>query len=297
MPPTDHRVEFDFDLDFTNGGGLHAEGFRLDIPGEDISEADLIDLLVADLNLLMVGAVRIRNRRILTESHRRTDRRAGDRPRWVELSHPLQDGMLTYPGFPPLRITDYLSRVASRERYAPGTEFHIAQIEMVANTGTYLDSPFHRYPAGEDLADIGLDRLVDLPGTKIDADPSPGQAVEVEALRGYELRGRAVLVRTGWSKHWGTERYFQGHPFLTEGAAGYLQDCGAVLVGIDSLNIDSTSGGSRPVHTLLLGAGIPIVEHLCNLEALPVEGFTFSAPPPRIKGVGSFPVRACARLP
>jgi arylformamidase len=220
----------------------------------------------------------------------------GERGRFVDLSHVIESGRVTYKGLPAPVICDYLSREASREHYAPGTEFQIARIDMVANTGTYLDSPFHRYADEKDLSEIEPEAFAELEGIVIRAASVPGRAVGVEAFRKKEIRGRAVLVHTGWDRHWNTERYFEGHPFLTEEAAVHLRDAGAKLVGIDSLNIDDTSGGARPVHSALLGAGVLIVEHLCNLDRLPDEGFTFSAIPPKFKGVGSFPVRALARL-
>ena len=296
MTSSDHRVEFDFDIDFTNGGSLHATGFRLDIPGDDISEWALADLLGGGLRLLMVGEVRLRNKRILREPHRRPTRGAAGGAQWVELSHILEDGLVTYPGLPALRITAHLSRQASRQRYAAGTEFHIAHLDMVANTGTYLDVPFHRYPDGKDPSQVDLEQLADLSGTRISVDATGRRAVEAEDLRGRELRSRAVLIHTGWSKHWGNEAYFHGHPHLTEGAAEYLVSCAPALVGIDTLNIDDISGGERPVHSRLLAAGILIVEHMCNLDRLPEDGFTFTAAPPRLRGVGSFPVRAYAKI-
>ncbi|HEV9037915.1 MAG TPA: cyclase family protein, partial [Puia sp.] len=193
-------------------------------------------------------------------------------------------------------ICDYLSREESRKLYEPGTEFQIAKIEMVANTGTYIDVPFHRFGDGHDLSEVGLERVAELPGIVVRIPYSRGLAVRVSDLRGFEVRGRAVLIHTGWDEHWNTPVYFSGHPFLTLDAAEYLRDSGARLVGIDSHNIDDTAGRSRPVHTTLLGAGIPIVEHLCELRLLPDEGFVFSAVPPKFKGVGTFPVRAMARV-
>jgi len=213
----------------------------------------------------------------------------------IDLSHTVEAGLVTYRGLPAPIICDYLSREASRARYAPGTEFQIAKIEMIANTGTYLDCPFHRFAEGEDLSEVGLDRFTDLDAVVVRADDGRS-AVDADAFRGRELRGRAVLVHTGWARHWNTDAYHSGNPFLTERAAAYLRDSGAVLVGIDSLNIDDTATNARPVHTLLLGAGILIVEHLCELQRLPDEGFTFTAAPPKFKGVGTFPVRAMAKL-
>jgi arylformamidase len=205
--------------------------------------------------------------------------------------------MVTYPGLPGPIVCDFLSREASRPNYAEGTEFQIGKIELVGNTGTYVDSPFHRFPDGKDLAELPLASLADLPGIVVEARDR-GRAVGVErlaaALDGVAVRGRAVLVRTGWDVHWRTERYLDGHPFLAGEAADWLVAAGAALVGIDSLNIDDTANGQRPVHTALLGAEIPICEHLTNLGALPGAGFRFSAVPVKVKGMGTFPVRAFA---
>ncbi len=217
-----------------------------------------------------------------------------DPSRLIELNHVIEDGMITYKGLPAPIICDYLSRVASRDIYAPGTEFQIGRIDMVSNTGTYLDTPFHRYPDGDDLAALPLDRVTDLPGILVRA-PTDG-AIDADAFTRIEFRGFAVLIHTGWDRHWRTDAYFEGHPFLTAAAAELLRDGGAALVGIDSHNIDDVSGSARPVHTILLGAGIPIVEHLTGLAQLPDRGFRFFAPPPRVKGMGTFPVRAHAVL-
>ena len=291
------RVKFDFEIDFTNGGGLQGQGFRLDIPGEDIQDNKLAHYLVEDLRLLMVGKVRIFNKEIITEKHKRQPLSA--RPgsdTLVDLSHIIEDGLVTYKGLPAPIICDYLSREKSREIYAPGTEFQIAKIEMIANTGTYLDCPFHRYPIGKDLAEVGLESFTDLESLVIRVDHHQTLAVGEEFFQGREFQDRAVLVHTGWDQHWNSEHYYTGHPFLTEEAALYLKEHGALLVGINSMNIDDTRGKSRPVHSTLLAADILIVEHLCNLEQLPDEGFTFSAIPPKFKGVGTFPVRAMARI-
>ncbi len=211
----------------------------------------------------------------------------------VDLSHTVGQGVVTYKGLPAPVICDFLSREASRKFYAEGTEFQIGKIEMVANTGTYVDSPFHRFADGKDLSELRLDQLADLEGVLVHAKT---QAVGRDAFAGVDVAGKAVLVHTGWSKHWATEKYFEGHTFLTEDAAFFLRDAGAVMVGIDSYNIDDTNDGRRPVHTTLLGAGIPICEHMCNLEALPERGFRFSAVPVKVKGMGTFPVRAWAAL-
>lgn len=217
--------------------------------------------------------------------------------RLVDLSHVIEDGMTTYPGLPGPIICDFLSREASKAVYAEGTEFQIGRIELISNTGTYIDSPFHRYADGIDLAGLELDVLTELDAVVIRASDDPERAIDASAFAGVDVEGRAVLVHTGWDAHWRTPQYFDGHPYLTQEAARHLLDSGAVLVGIDSLNIDDTSGGERPVHTTLLGAGVPIVEHLRGLEQLPDSGFRFSAIPPKVRGMGTFPVRACAVIP
>ena len=220
----------------------------------------------------------------------------GVRPRIAELSHVVRHGMITYPGLPGPEICDHLSRADSRQRYAPGTEFQIGMIELCANTGTYLDSPFHRYPDGIDLADLPLERLAELDGVVIDVSGQAGRAVDQTQLLPYDLAGKAVLVYTGWDRYWGADAYFHGHPFLTAAAAEHLVAEGAALLGIDSLNTDDTSSGERPVHSTLLASGIPICEHLTNLAALPIDGFRFSAVPVKVRGMGTFPVRAYATI-
>jgi kynurenine formamidase len=213
----------------------------------------------------------------------------------VDLSHTVEDGMITYKGIPAPIICDYLSREQSRSLYAPGTEFHIGKIEFVANTGTYIDSPFHRFADGKDLAELDLAAIADVEGLVIRCVHRSGRAIDQDMLHGHDVRGKAVLFHTGWDGFWRTDQYFEGHPFLTAAAAHYLVQSGAVLVGIDSYNIDDTSDGTRPVHTTLLGADIPIVEHLCQLGQLPDTGFRFSAVPVKVKAFGTFPVRAFAR--
>jgi arylformamidase len=200
--------------------------------------------------------------------------------------------MVTYPGLPGPIICDYLSREASRAHYGPGVEFQIGKIEMVANTGTYLDSPFHRYADGKDLAQLSLESLADLDAVLIRILAGTGRAITHKAFDGVELEGKAVLVETGWDVHWRTERYLTGHPFLTADAAEHLVSRGVTLVGIDSLNIDDTADAGRPVHTTLLAAGVPIVEHMCNLARLPERDFKFFAVPAKVAGFGSWPVRA-----
>jgi arylformamidase len=218
------------------------------------------------------------------------------RSRFIDLSHTIESGMITYKGLPAPVISDHLTREASRSIYGPDTEFQIGRIEMVSNTGTYLDTPFHRYADGIDLSGLTLESISDLPGIVVRVPKSEHRAVDRAHFGALELRGRAVLVHTGWDAHWRTEQYFTGFPFLTEQAAIYLRDAGAALVGIDSHNIDSTENGLRPVHTTLLKVGIPIVEHMTNLGSLPLDGFRFTAAPPKIHGMGTFPVRAHARL-
>jgi arylformamidase len=214
----------------------------------------------------------------------------------IDVSHTLEHGMITYKGLPAPLICDYLSREASRRRYAPGTEFHIGKIEMVANTGTYLDSPFHRYADGKDLSQLPLEAVAALPCVVARIDPGAARAIGALPLSASQVRGRAVLVHTGWDRHWRTDQYLEGHPYLTGALAQWLLDAGASLVGIDSHNIDCTDGGERPVHSVLLRHDIPIVEHLCGLAALPEHGSRFFAMPVKVKGFGTFPVRAFAML-
>lgn len=209
----------------------------------------------------------------------------------VDLSHTVTHGMVTYKGLPAPAICDFWTRESSRGHYAPGVEFHIGRIEMVANTGTYVDSPFHRYAGGKDMAQLPLESLVNLDAVVVRCEAA---AVGVEAFRGVGVRGKAVLIRTEWSLHWGTEAYYEGHPYVTRDAAQFLADAGAALVGIDSYNIDDIADLTRPAHSILLGAEIPICEHMCNLAGLPTRGFRFSAAPVKVSGMGTFPVRAFA---
>ena len=216
--------------------------------------------------------------------------------RLIDLSHTVEDGLLTYRGLPAPIICDYLSRVDSHEHYDAGTEFQIGKIEMVANTGTYVDSPFHRYPDGNDLSELSLEYLANIEGVVIRAPYRNGRVIDTNNFEDLNPRGKAVLICTGWSEHWKTDAYFENHPYLTSGAAQFLRGEGAALVGIDSLNIDDTDDGQRPVHSILLGAKIPIVEHLTGLDQLPDHGFRFFAVPVKVKGLGSFPVRAFAKI-
>jgi arylformamidase len=210
----------------------------------------------------------------------------------IDLSHRITDGMVTYPGLPAPVIGTHLSREAAEELYGPGLTFHIGLLTICTNTGTYIDVPFHRYADGHDLADLALEQVAGLPAVVLDR-----RGLETIDLTGADLgglSGHAVLVRTDHSEHFGTDRYFQTHPHLSAAAAEALVAAGVSCVGIDSMNIDGTATGDRPVHSILLRAGIPIVEHLTNLAALPERGFAFTAVPPKIEGAGTFTVRAFA---
>ena len=214
-------------------------------------------------------------------------------PGLIELSHTIEDGLITYRGIPAPIICDYLSREDSRQYYSEGVSFCINRIEMAANTGTYIDAPFHRYENGKDLSELELSKVTELPGMVFHAGHER-KSIGADLFRGADVRHKAILVNTGWSGYWKTDQYFENHPFLTGEAAEFLKNEGAGLVGIDSLNIDDISDLSRPVHSILLNAEIPIVEHLCNLDQLPDHGFRFNAAPVSIRGFGTFPVRAYA---
>lgn len=297
----DKRVVFDFEIDFINGGGIQGQGFRLDLEGDEIDDRQLADAVVRDLRLLMVGETRILNKRIVHERHKRPVKRgpagdgAGARVH-IDLSHSIHHGLITYKGLPAPIVCDFLSRSDSRAFYDEGTSFQIGRIDMVANTGTYLDSPFHRFEDGKDLSELDLASVAGLDAVVARVAGLEARSVDRRVFLPLDVRGKAVLVDTGWSRHWATDRYFEGHVYLTRDAAEHLREEGAALVGIDSLNIDDIADGARPVHTVLLRAGIPIVEHLCNLEQLPAAGFTFTAAPVKVKGMGTFPVRAFATV-
>lgn len=215
---------------------------------------------------------------------------------FVDLSHSIEEGMETYKNLPGPIICDYWTREHSRDFYEDGSSFQIGKIEMVANTGTYLDSPFHRYAEGKDLSELILDTLANLDGILISVDGLKIRAIDATYFQGLDLEGKAVLIHTGWDQFWRTEPYFSNHPFLSQDAAEFLRDAKVKLVGIDSYNIDDTSVKARPVHSILLGAEILIVEHLCNLSALVDKNFSFYAVPPKIKSFGTFPVRAFAKI-
>jgi arylformamidase len=293
---TEYRAVFDAEVTFLNGGGLQTQGFRLDLPAADVTDDQLADRLIGHLGLLMVDQVRISRIQVVAEPHKGssgvpmtvTPRATA---RLVELNHVIIAGMTTYPGLPGPDITPHLTREASRSHYAPGVEFAIDRISMVGNTGTYLDSPYHRYADSADLADLPLEAIADLPTVE-------ERGIGPRALATLDLAGAAVLLHTGWDRHWGTEAYGDAAPFLTEPAAKLIVDAGARLVGIDSVNIDDThSGGQRPAHSILLDAGIPVLEHLTGLTDLPVTGARLHAAPPRVRDFGTFPVRAYALVP
>lgn len=309
---TEYRAAFDADIDFVNGGGLRAQGFRLDLPSDDLTEGEIGELLVRHLGLAMVGRVELSNLEVVEEAHKGSrgvaeatrDAAAASgastatRGELVDLSHPIRAGLVTYPGIPAPTITPHLTREASRERYAPGTEFAIDLITMAGNTGTYLDSPFHRYAEGGDLASLDLATLVGVPAEVFRLTDAASRGIPAEVFLDRELAGTAVLLHTGWSRHFGTPEYAHGSPFLTEAGARHLVDAGVAIVGIDALNIDDTeSGGERPAHSILLAAGVHVVEHLTALDRVPVRGARFTAVPPRVEGFGTFPVRAFAELP
>ncbi|MFB8146440.1 cyclase family protein [Microbacterium sp. NPDC056003] len=302
----EYRAHFDFDIRFANGGALAGTGFRLDLPSADVSEDDIGRLLVQHLGLALVDEVELRGLRVVEEEHRGSRGVAaaaatGVGTRVVDLSHPIRAGLVTYPGLPAPTITPHLTREDSRARYAPGTEFAIDILTMIGNTGTYLDSPFHRYADGSDLAGLDLGSLVGLRAEVFhleDAWTPERRGIRAATLADRDVRGAAVLLHTGWDRWFGRPEYGSGAPFLTGEGAQWLIDAGAVLVGIDSLNIDDTeSGGERPAHSLLLGAGVHVVEHLTNLGSLPPRGARFTAAPPAVEGFGTFPVRAFAEIP
>jgi arylformamidase len=301
--PLQYRAEFDAVVTFSNGGGLQTQGFRVDVPHADVTGAEIAGLFVTACRLLLVGSVELSSIRVFADPHLGTPGGPSEqrpRVRWVELNHVIADGMVTYPGLPAPEITPHLTREASRNTYAEGVEFAIDRISMVGNTGTYLDSPFHRYADGADLAGLPLERLADLPAVVVRTAGSGVRGVGVDALENLDVAGRAVLLHTGGDRHWGTPEYAKDAPFLTGEGAQWLAGRGAALVGIDAVNIDDVApetAGARPAHSVLLAAGIPIVEHLTGLAELPPTGARFTATPPRVAAFGTFPVRAYATMP
>jgi arylformamidase len=300
---TDYRASFDAAVRFSNGGDLTAHGFRVDVSSPEVSEAEIAALLAASLGLLMTDTVELSKVAVLAEPHKGTRGGSSGRGpaaasgRLVELSHVIRAGMITYPGLPGPAITPHLTREASREHYAPGTEFAIDQLTLVGNTATYLDAPYHRYPDGADLSSIPLAQTVDLPATVVRLAGAQQHGIDGGALAALDVGGTAVLLHTGDDARFGTPDYTQDRHFLTRAGAAWLAANGAALVGIDALNIDDTDDRERPAHTLLLAAGIPVIEHLTGLEQLPPTGARFTAAPLRIEGLGTIPVRAFARLP
>ena len=293
-----YRAHFDARVEFANGGDLTANGFRLDLPSAD---AAVEPLFVQHLGLALVSSVELSNLVVVEEAHRGSRGVPVVAPvetgGLIDLSHTIRDGLVTYPGLPAPTITPHLTREQSIAKYAPGTQFAMDIITMIGNTGTYLDSPFHRYEGGTDLAGLSLSTLVDQPAEVFHLQDSLERGIPASVFYDRELAGMAVLLHTGWDRHFGTPSYATGAPFLTKDGTDYLVSQGVTLVGIDSLNIDDTeSGGERPAHTGLLAAGIHVVEHLTNLAALPPSGSRFTAVPPKVEGFGTFPVRAFARV-
>jgi len=293
-----YRAHFDARIEFSNGGDLTANGFRLDLPSAD---ADVARLLVQHLGLALVSKVELTNLSVVEEAHKGS--RSVIEPvevtpsRVIDLSHAIREGLVTYPGLPAPVITPHLTREDSKGKYAPGTEFAMDIITMIGNTGTYIDSPFHRYEGGADLAGLAIETLVDQPAEVFHLSDSLERGIPASVFWDRSLAGKAVLLHTGWDKHFGEPAYLKGAPFLTADGVDYLISQGVTMVGIDSLNIDDTeSGGERPAHTGLLAAGIHVVEHLRGLEQLPPSGALFSAVPPKVEGFGTFPVRAYARF-
>jgi kynurenine formamidase len=252
----------------------------------------------------MTERVEVSGMRVFPEAHKgtrggpgATDTRASAATRLVELSHVIEPGMTTFPGLPGPVIEAHVSHEASRGRYAPGVEFAIDRVTMVGNTGTYMDTPYHRYADRHDLTGVSLSTVAGLPVVVARTIGSGVRAVDIGTLAPFEVDGRAVLLHTGGDKHFGTPAYVEDAPFLTEAGARWLVDHGAALVGIDAVSIDDLADLARPAHSVLLGAGIPIVEHLTGLDQLPPHGAYFTATPPRISHVGAFPVRAFAAIP
>ena len=298
-----HRARVDADITFSNGGGIQARGFRLDVPAADTSREEVGRLLVASLGLLLTDTVSLTAVEIFEERHMGTRGGPGDEApvrtgrRLVELSHVIEAGMVTLPNLPGPEITTHLSREASRAAYTAGTTFEIGRISMVANTGTYVDSPYHRFESGADLAGMALAKLAELPALLVRLEGSALRGVTAEALAARDVEGCAVLLHTGDDSRFGTAEYVVEPSFLTREGAAWLVRHGAALVGIDAANIDDMADLERPAHSLLLDAGIPVVEHLTGLAAVPPSGATFTAVPPRVVGLGTFPVRAFASLP
>ena len=298
----EYRAHFDARVQFANGGGLTAEGFRIDLPHPDVDAADVAQLFVQHLGLALVGSVEITGLQIVEEQHRRTRaietaQAPASGRRIIDLSHVIREGLVTLPGLPAPLITAHLTRADSVHQYAEGTTFAMDIVTMIGNTGTYLDSPWHRYGDGADLAGLDLASLVDIPAEVFHVTDIAQQGVPAEVFYDRDLRGTAVLLHTGWDRHFGTPAYAVDPPYLSPEGVEYLVSQGVALVGIDSINVDlMVPHGERPAHTRFLASGIHVVEHLTNLGELPASGARFTAAPPAFEGFGTFPVRAYATL-
>ncbi|MDI1290307.1 MAG: cyclase family protein [bacterium] len=302
---TQYRAVFDVRISFVNGGGLNAEGFRLDVPERDTSQTEVARLLVQHLGLAMVGEVVFDHFTIVEEQHKGT--RGVSAPvranpaapmRLVDLSHTLREGLVTFPGVPAPSLAPHLRR--GEGTYAPGTSFAMDIFTIPGNTGTYLDTAWHRYEGGADLAALDLATLVDLPTEVFHLADSTLRGIPASVFYDRDVAGKAVLLHTGWDRHFGTPEYGQPAPFLASDGVDYLASQGVLLVGIDSINIDDMSPeamGERPAHTTFLANGIHVVEHLTNLSELPPGGALFTAVPPKFEGTGTFTVRAFAKIP
>jgi len=301
-PEPQYRAHFDARVEFVNGGYLTAEGFRLDLPTAEVDADEVARLFVQHLGLALVGSVELTGLQIVEEPHRGS-RDVPAAPatasarRVVDLSHVIREGLVTYPGLPAPVFTSHLTREDSRSHYAPGTEFTMDIITMIGNTGTYLDSPHHRFDGGADLSGLELETLVDLPTEVFHLTDARERGIPASVFFDRDVRGKAVLLHTGWDRLFGTPEYGGPAPFLAADGVAYLVEQGVLLVGIDSLNIDEVvPHGERPAHSGLLAAGIHVVEHLTNLGELPPSGARFTAVPPKVEGFGTFPVRAYATL-
>ncbi len=304
---TEHRAVFDARIQFVNGGSLTAERFRMDLPTTDPSEDEIARLLVEHLGLALVGEVRLERVQIVEEQHRGSRGIASLVPaardaayRLVDLSHTIREGLVTYPGVPAPSFTPHLTREEAVGKYAPGTTFVMDIVTLPGNTGTYLDTAFHRYEGGADLADLALETLVDLPTEVFHLADATSRGIPATVFYDRDVRGKAVLLHTGWDQRFGTPGYGDPAPFLTEDGVHHLAEQGALLVGIDSINIDDTTAeaqGERPAHTVFLASGIHVVEHLTGLAALPPSGALLTVVPPKVEGFGTFPVRAFAKVP
>jgi kynurenine formamidase len=304
---TDYRASVDGRVSFSNGGSIAVEGFRLDLPGPDAGRDEIGRLLVASLGLLMADEVDLSSVDVFEEPHKGTRGGPSDASRipaspggvgrFVDLSHPVREGMVTLPGLPAPEITPFMTREASRATYAEGTTFDIGRISMVANTGTYVDAPFHRFADGDDLSRLPLERLAEVPAVVVDVRDRGQRGVTAATLAPHDVEGRAVLLHTGDSARFGTPEYVVDAHFLARDGAEWLVDHRAAVVGIDASNIDDMGDGTRPAHSLLLRAGIPIVEHLTGLDRLSArDSVRFTAVPPMVEGMGTFPVRAFATV-